>query len=107
MDACVEEADLLSSVKQMQAVNGYTDQQMADKIGCSRVTYQQTRTGRIKVGSTFLSGAMRFLGIRIHDLGHLSAPGPDFSADLARLAGEVHRLAGTPSIHSQREVTHI
>jgi hypothetical protein len=38
------------------------------------------------------SGAMRFLGIRIHELGHLSAPGPDFSADLARLAGEVHKL---------------
>ena len=38
------------------------------------------------------SGAMRFLGIQLHDLGHLSAPGPDFSADLARLAGEILKL---------------
>ena len=52
------------------------------------------------------SGAKRFLGIRLHELGHLSAPGPDFSADLARLAGEVHRLWGTHSIHNQLEVTH-
>jgi hypothetical protein len=52
------------------------------------------------------SGAKQFLGIRLHELGHLSAPGPDFSADLARLAGEVHRLWGTHSIHSQLEVAH-
>ncbi|MDX2456299.1 MAG: hypothetical protein QNL87_02205 [Gammaproteobacteria bacterium] len=52
------------------------------------------------------SGAKRFLGIRLHELGHLSAPGPDFSADLARLAGEVHRLWGTHSIHNQLEITH-
>lgn len=52
------------------------------------------------------SGARKFLGIYLHELGHLSAPGPDFSADLARLAGEVHRLWGTHSIHNQLEVTH-
>lgn len=53
------------------------------------------------------SGAKRFLGIHLHELGHLSAPGPDFSADLARLAGEVHRLwefhSTTPN---QLEVAH-
>ena len=38
------------------------------------------------------SGAMRFLGVRLHQLGHLSAPGRDFNADLARLATEVQRL---------------
>ena len=52
------------------------------------------------------TGARKFLGIHLHELGHLSAPGPDFSADLARLAGEVHRLWGTHSIHNQLEVTH-
>jgi hypothetical protein len=52
------------------------------------------------------SGARRFLGIRLHELGHLSAPGPDFSADLARLAEEVHRLWKTHSIHNQPEVVH-
>jgi hypothetical protein len=41
------------------------------------------------------SGAERFLGIHLHGLGYLSASGPEFSADLARLAGEVHRLWGT------------
>jgi len=52
------------------------------------------------------SGARRFLGIHLHELGHLSAPGPDFSADLARLAEEVHRLWKTHSIHNQPEVVH-
>jgi hypothetical protein len=52
------------------------------------------------------SGAKRFLGIHLHELGHLSAPGPDFSADLARLAEEVHRLWKTHSIHNEAEVVH-
>jgi hypothetical protein len=52
------------------------------------------------------SGAKQFLGIHLHELGHLSAPGPDFSADLARLADEVHRLWKTHSIHIQAEVVH-
>ena len=52
------------------------------------------------------SGAMRFLGIHLHELGHLSAPGPDFSADLARLAGEVQKLWGNHSIHNHLEVDH-
>lgn len=52
------------------------------------------------------SGVKQFLGIRLHELGHLAAPGPDFSADLARLAGEVHRLWGTHTTHNQQEVTH-
>jgi hypothetical protein len=38
------------------------------------------------------SGVMRFLGLRLHDLGHLSAPGPEFNAGLARLAAEVQRF---------------
>jgi hypothetical protein len=52
------------------------------------------------------SGVEHFLGIHLHELGHLSAPGPDFSADLARLASEVQRLWGTRSLHNQQEVTH-
>ena len=52
------------------------------------------------------SGVKRFLGIRLHELGHLSAPGPDFSADLARLAGDLQRLWETHSSHNQLEVTH-
>ena len=52
------------------------------------------------------SGAREFLGIRLHQLGNLSAPGPDFSAGLARLAGEVHRLWKTQSANNQPEVAH-
>ena len=52
------------------------------------------------------SGVRQFLGIRVSQLGHLSAPGPDFSADLARLAGEVQRLWEAHSTHNQLEVTH-
>lgn len=52
------------------------------------------------------SGTQQFLGIHLHELGHLSAPGPDFSAGLARLTGEVYRLWRTHSMHNQLEVTH-
>ena len=51
------------------------------------------------------SGAGQFLGIQLHDLGHLSAPGPDFSASLARLSGDIHGLCRTHSITNQREAT--
>ena len=52
------------------------------------------------------SGAGKFLGIRLHGLGHMSAPGPDFSASLARLAEEVQGLWGNHSIPNQQEINH-
>jgi imidazoleglycerol-phosphate dehydratase len=53
--------ELLKKVVQLQDRSGYTDQQMAGKIGCSRPLYQRTRTGRVPVGGTFLKGAMKLL----------------------------------------------
>jgi len=53
--------EMLNKVVQMQDSHGYSDQQMAEKIGCSRPLYQRTRTGRIPVGGTFLKGAMKLL----------------------------------------------
>jgi len=53
--------DMLKKVVQLQETNGYSDQQMAEKIGCSRPLYQRTRTGRVPVGGTFLRGAMKLL----------------------------------------------
>ena len=53
--------EILSTVVQLQDSRGYTDQQMAEKIGCSRPLYQRTRTGKIPVGGTFLKGAMKLL----------------------------------------------
>ena len=52
------------------------------------------------------SGTREFLGIRLHALGHLAAPGPDFSAGLARLAGEVQQLWENQSANNQPEVIH-
>jgi imidazoleglycerol-phosphate dehydratase len=53
--------EILSKVIQMQNSGGYSDQQMADRIGCSRPLYQRTRTGKIPVGGMFLKGAMKIL----------------------------------------------
>lgn len=52
---------LLKKIIQLQKDNDYSDQQMAEKIGCSRPLYQRTRTGRIPMGGTFLKGAMELL----------------------------------------------
>ena len=52
---------VLQKIVQLQKSKGYSDQQMADKIGCSRPLYQRTRTSRIPMGGTFLKGAMELL----------------------------------------------
>ena len=53
--------DILEKIVQLQNSRGYTDEQMAVKIGCSRPLYQRTRTGRVPVGGTFLRGAMKLI----------------------------------------------
>ena len=52
---------VLQKIIQLQKNKGYTDQQMAERIGCSRPLYQRTRTGKIPTGGTFLKGAMGLL----------------------------------------------
>jgi imidazoleglycerol-phosphate dehydratase len=53
--------DPVAAVIKIQKKYGYTDQQMADLIGCSRVLYQRTRTGKIEAGGAFLRGMLRLL----------------------------------------------
>ena len=52
---------VLQQIIKLQNDNGYSDQQMAEKIGCSRPLYQRTRTGKIPMGGTFIRGAMKVL----------------------------------------------
>jgi len=59
--------EVLDKVVQTQSSNGYTDQQMADLIGCSRPTYQRTRTRQIPVGGTFLKGALKLLSSGVNE----------------------------------------
>ena len=63
MDAAINPDALVEKVTQLQKSRGYTDQQMADAFGCNRRTYQQTRTGKMKVGNAYFSGAMKFLSL--------------------------------------------
>ena len=53
--------EILENIVHFQNTKGYTDEQMADKIGCSRPLYQRTRTNKVPVGGTFLRGAMKLL----------------------------------------------
>ena len=57
--------DVMEKVARFQKEHGYSDQQMAKAIGCSRPLYQRTRTGRIPIGGTFLKGAMKLLASSI------------------------------------------
>jgi len=52
------------------------------------------------------SGTQRFLGIRIHELGHISAHVPYLNADLTRVTREIQRIFETRTIPDQPEVTH-
>jgi imidazoleglycerol-phosphate dehydratase len=53
--------EVMGKIVRLQQEGGYSDQQMAAKIGCSRPLYQRTRTGRVPIGGTFLKGAMKLL----------------------------------------------
>jgi imidazoleglycerol-phosphate dehydratase len=53
--------DLVDRMVAIQSEKGYTDQKMADAIGCSRPTYQRTRTRKIPASSAFLKGAIKIL----------------------------------------------
>jgi imidazoleglycerol-phosphate dehydratase len=59
--------NILEKIIKIQESHGYSDQQMAERIGCSRPLYQRTRTGRIPVGGTFLKGALRLLASEAPD----------------------------------------
>ncbi len=61
MELVDELEKLVGKLVQIQKDKGYSDQQMADFLSCSRQTYQQTRTGKKKVGNAFFRGAMKFL----------------------------------------------
>ncbi len=64
----METADgIIEKIVRFQKERGYSDQQMADKIGCSRPLYQRTRTGRVNAGGTFLNGAMKLLAAPAED----------------------------------------
>ena len=58
---------LLQRIIDLQKSKGYSDQQMAEKIGCSRPLYQRTRTGKIPMGGTFIKGAMTLLASTVEE----------------------------------------
>ncbi|MBA7633601.1 Imidazoleglycerol-phosphate dehydratase [subsurface metagenome] len=53
--------EVVERVREYKNSNGYTGQQVAKLIGCSRPIYSQTVNGKIKVGKTFFYGAVRLL----------------------------------------------
>lgn len=57
--------EIIEKVEKLQKESGYNDLQMADKIGCSRPLYQQTRTRKIPAGGRFLNGAIALLSSKV------------------------------------------
>ena len=53
-------ADIISKLIKIQKAKGYTDGEMGQMIGCSRQTYQATRTGMLtpakKILTFFVTG---------------------------------------------------
>ena len=52
---------ILDKTKQIQESNGYSDQKMADLIGCSRTTYNLIKNGKKRAGGVFYRGALNLL----------------------------------------------
>ena len=63
MNPVVEAAEVVEQVKQYQVSNAYTDQQMADKIGYRRETYNQMKNGKMRASRTFIMGAKQLLSL--------------------------------------------
>jgi imidazoleglycerol-phosphate dehydratase len=57
----------VEEIVQLQRRHGYTDQKMAELIGCSRTLYQRTRTGKMQVSGKFLRGAMKLLSSSVKE----------------------------------------
>ena len=45
--------ELVETLKEIQRKNGYSDQKMVEKIGCSRTHYTQIRLGNVPMGTIF------------------------------------------------------
>jgi imidazoleglycerol-phosphate dehydratase len=52
---------ILDNAKRIQENNGYSDQKMADLIGCSRTFYNQVKNGRKPAGGVFYRGILMLL----------------------------------------------
>ena len=87
-----EHMEFLGHLREIQQLEALTDQEIADRIGCSRQLYNMTRTGKISVGYKILEGAVRafpelekpalyFLITGVH---HLKRPGRPSGASKTR-----------------------
>jgi imidazoleglycerol-phosphate dehydratase len=91
--------EILARVVRLQEASGWSDQQMAEKIGCSRPLYQRTRTGKVPVGGRFLKGALALREMRAP---YLASPEP------AGLADVINQLGGrTASVRRETRETSI
>ena len=63
--------ELVETLKELQKKNGYTDQQMAEKIGCSRPYYNRIRIGKIAIGPVLrlkVIQALPLLAVRLSSI---------------------------------------
>jgi len=63
--------ELVETLKEIQKNNGYTDQEMAEKIGCSRPYYNQIRAGNVSMGPLLRLKVIQAFRIKMFD--HLLA----------------------------------
>ncbi len=61
IDNLADKKVLLESLFELQKKNNYTNEQMANFIGCSRQTYGKVRNGEVAASDAFLWCAMQFL----------------------------------------------
>jgi len=55
----VEQKHLIEALERKREENRWSDSQMAEKLGCGRTTYLETRRGTMPVGMSVLRGVAR------------------------------------------------
>lgn len=82
---------LITRLREIQQRDGYTNFQMAEKLGCSGQLYRDTKTGSLPVGLTLLKGAVKAFPEVALDALIFLADGADISTCLAEICRDAHQ----------------
>lgn len=84
---------LITRLREIQQREGYTNFQMAEKLGCSGQLYRDTKTGSLPVGLTLLKGAVKAFPEVALDALIFLADGADISTHLAEICRDTHQTS--------------
>lgn len=84
---------LITRLREIQQREGYTNFQMAEKLGCSGQLYRDTKSGSLPVGLTLLKGAVKAFPEVALDALIFLADGANISTYLVEICRDTHQTS--------------